>query len=208
MMLALMASCGGNDNTKAAKTGDAVDTKATPTATAKDYSLTSGTVNWTGAKLAYDHSGTLNVASGVFSAEGNRIKSGEFVIDMASLKNTDLASEPEKAAKLEGHLKSPDFFDVEKFPKAIFTITSVTDADSDEANCMITGNLTMKGETKSVTFPATVVAKGDGTIEAISEKFTIDRNEWGVSYGSGLLGAAVDEAISDDFKLQISLTAK
>ncbi len=207
MLLALVASC-SNDKTKAAKTGDAVDTKATPTAAAKNYSTTAGTINWTGAKLAYDHKGTMNVESGVFSAEGNKIKSGDFVIDMTSLNNTDLAGDAEKQAKLEGHLKSADFFDVEKFPKATFSITSVADAETDEANCMITGNLTLKGVSKSVTFPALVVAKEDGSLTAISDKFKINRTDWGVKYGSGLAGAIGDNIISDDITLQISLEAK
>ncbi len=207
MLLALVAGC-KNDKTKAAKTGDAVDTKATPTAAAKNYSIASGTINWTGAKLAYDHKGTLNVASGVFSAEGNMIKSGDFVIDMASLTNTDLAGDAEKKAKLEGHLKSGDFFDVATFPKATFSITSVAKAETDEANCMITGNLTMKGVSKSVTFPALVVAKADGSLTAVSDKFKINRTDWGIKYGSGISGAVADEAIGDDFTLQISLEAK
>ncbi|MFK7775992.1 MAG: YceI family protein [Saprospiraceae bacterium] len=207
MLLALVAGC-KNDKTKAAKTGDAVDTKATPTATAKTYSNTRGTINWTGAKLAYDHKGTLNVESGVFSAEGNKIKSGDFIINMASLKNTDLAGDAEKQGKLEGHLKSADFFDVAQFPKATFSITSVADADTDEANCMITGNLTMKGVSKSVTFPALVVAKADGSLTAVSDKFKINRTDWGIKYSSGLAGAVGDAIISDDITLQISLEAK
>ena len=113
-----------------------------------------------------------------------------------------------KKDKLEGHLKSGDFFDVETFPTATFSITSVADADTDEANCMITGNLTMKGVTKSVTFPALVVAKEDGTLTAISDKFKINRTEWGIKYGSGITGAIANEAISDNFTLQISLKAK
>jgi polyisoprenoid-binding protein YceI len=169
-MLALVASC-NNDKTKAAKTGDAVDTKAIPTAAAKTYSTMVGTINWTGAKLAYDHKGTMNVKSGDFSAEGNKIKSGEFVIDMTSLKNTDLASDPEKQSDLEDHLKGSDFFDVETFSTAEFSITSVADAATDEANCMITGNLLLKGVSKSVTFPALVVVKEDGSLTAVSDKF-------------------------------------
>lgn len=206
MMLALVAGC-KNDKTKTAKTGDAVDTKAAPTATAKNYSISSGTINWTGAKLAYDHKGTLDVASGVFSAEGNKIKSGDFVIDMTSLTNTDI-TDAAKKGDLETHLKNADFFDVEKFPKATFSITSVADADTDEANCMITGNLTMKGVSKSVTFPALVVAKEDGSLTAVSDKFKINRTDWGIKYGSGLAGVVGDKIISDDFTLQISLEAK
>lgn len=207
MLLSLVASCKG-DKGKAAKTGDAVDTKATPTAAAKNYSISAGTVHWTGAKVAYDHKGTMNISQGTFSAEGNKIKSGEFTIDIASLKNTDLAGEPEKQGKLEGHLKSADFFDVAKFPTASFSITSVADSSEGDNNTSITGNLTMKGETKSVTFPALVIAKADGTLTAISDKFTINRNDWGMQYGTGLAGAVGDAIISKDVSLKIELTAK
>lgn len=204
MLLALVASC-KNDKAKAAKTTDAVDAKAKTTAAAKSYTLSEGTVHWTGAKVAYDHKGTLNVKSGLLSAEGNKIVSGDFVIDMASLTNSDL--EGEKKGKLEGHLKSADFFDVEKFPTASFSITSVKEAEGESSNCEITGNLTMKGVSKSVTFPALVVAK-DGGLTAHSDKFTINRNDWGVKYGSGLAGAVGDAIISDDVTLEITLTAK
>ena len=205
-LLALVASCKG-DKAKAAKTGEAVDTKAAPTAAAKSYSVTEGTIHWTGAKVAYDHKGTMNVKSGIFAAEGNKIKSGDFIIDMTSLKNSDIP-EAEKKAKLEGHLMSADFFDVEKFPTAAFSITSVADIDTDSANCNITGNLTLKGVTKSITFPALVVAKADGTLEAQSDKFTINRYDWGVKYGSGLEGVVGDNIISDDITLEITLKAK
>jgi len=207
MVLALLASCKG-DKGKAAKTGEAVSTTATSTAAAKNYTVTEGTINWTGNKVAYGHSGTLNVKNGTLSAEGNKIKSGDFIIDMATIKNTDLAGEPEKAGKLEGHLKAPDFFDVAQFPTAAFAITSVADLDTDDANCSITGNLTLKGISKSVTFPALVVAKADGTLEAISDKFTINRTEWDIKFSSGLAGAIGDKIISDDISLQIKLMAK
>ena len=105
---------------------------------------------------------------------------------MATIKNTDIP-DATKAANLEGHLKNSDFFDVEKFPTASFAITSVADLDTDDANCSITGNLTMKGISKSVTFPALVVAKADGSLEAISDKFTINRTEWDIKFSSCLL---------------------
>lgn len=202
MVLALVASC---KNDKATKTG-AAETKAIPTATAVQYTVNSGTVNWTGSKIAYDHKGTIDITKGMLSAEGNKIVSGDFVIDMASLKNTDIP-EAEKKAKLEGHLKGEDFFDVAKYPTASFSITSAADADLDDANTKITGNLTMKGETKSITFPALVVAKADGSLTAISSKFTINRNDWGVKYGSGLAGAVGDAVINDNVDLQIELMA-
>ncbi|MEM6963341.1 MAG: YceI family protein [Bacteroidota bacterium] len=207
MLLALLASCGG-DKAKAAKTTDAVDAEATKTAASKSYALSEGTVHWTGSKIVGDdHKGTLNVTSGELSAEGNKIVSGNFTIDMKSLNNTDLAGDPDSKAKLEGHLKGADFFDVEKFPAASFAVTSVKEATGESSNYEITGNLTMKGETKSITFPALVMAK-DGGLTAHTDKFTINRTDWGVKYGSGLLGVAKDKAISDDVVLEITLMAK
>ncbi len=206
MVLALLASCKG-DKGKAAKTGDAVSTTATAPAAAKSYTVTEGVINWTGTKVAYGHSGTLNVKNGMLAAEGHKIKSGNFTIDMNTIKNTDIP-EPGKASNLEGHLKNADFFDVANFPTASFAITSVADLDTDDANCSITGNLTLKGISKSVTFPALVVAKADGTLEAISSKFTINRTEWDIKFSSGLAGAIGDKIISDDISLQIKLMAK
>lgn len=206
MMLALVASC-KNDKTKAAKAGDAKE-KAVPTATAKSYSVTAGKVTWTASKVTgAEHSGTIDIKSGVFAAEGSNLKSGNFVIDIATLKNTDMAGS-EGQAKLEGHLKSGDFFEVEKFPTAAFAVTSVSALDTDEANCEITGNLTLKGVTKSVKFPALVVAKADGTLTAISDKFAINRNDWGMKYGSGLAGAVGDNVINDNVTLRVELSAK
>jgi len=205
----MLASCKG-DKSKAAKTGAAVDSKATPTAAAKSYSVAEGTITWTGTKVAYGHSGTVNVKSGTLSAEGSKIKSGDFIIDMTSIKNTDLAGEPEKAAKLEGHLKADDFFDVATYPTAAFSVTSVKDLDISKGdnNAEITGNLRLKGIEKSITFPATVLAKADGSLTAISDKFTINRTEWDIKFNSGLAGAVGDAIISDDITLQINLTAK
>ena len=208
VLLAFFVSC-KDYKSNTAKTGDAVNSKATPTATAKTYSnIVVGTINWIGSKkVGSIHSGTLTVESGTLAAEGSKLKSGDFVIDMASLKNNDMGGS-EQGKKLEGHLKSADFFDVAEFPKASFSITSVVDIDTDSANCNITGNLTLKGKTKSITFPALVVAKADGTLEAISDKFSINRTDWGVIYGSGLVGAVGNKIINDDVQLRIKLIVK
>lgn len=206
MMLALVTSC-GNDKTKAAKAEEAKP-EAAPTVTAKEYTVSEGTVTWVGSKITGDeHSGTIAIKSGVLAAEGSNLKSGNFVLDIATLTNTDMAGS-EGQGKLEGHLKSPDFFDVEKFPTASFAVTSVSAVDTDEANCAITGNLTLKGVTKNVTFNALVVAKADGTLTAISDKFAINRNDWGMQYGSGIAGAVGDNVINDNVTLQVNLTAK
>jgi len=206
-LLLALASCKGPDKGEKANTKDAVGEKAAPTATAKTYALSSGTITWVGSKKVSgsSHEGTFNVASGVFSAEGTAIKSGEFIIDMKSLKNTDLAESPDKQAGLEGHLKGEDFFEVEKYGQSVFAITAVTESKADGFNYYVSGDLTMKGKTKNISIPVNVTLKEDGTLTASSDKFSIDRMDWGIEYGNGgIKGLAADKVISDNVGMQIS----
>ena len=107
--------------------------------------------------------------------------------------------------ELVRHLKSPDFFDVEKFPIAAFTITIVPPANGELIN--ITGNLTIKGIIQAVTFPAKIEVK-DGIVNA-SGKLTIDRTRWDVRYNSGkfFLDLA-DEIISDSIEFEMKIVAR
>jgi polyisoprenoid-binding protein YceI len=144
-------------------------------------------------------SGNINVADG-------NITGGKFTIDMASITDTDLAPDDGKA-DLEGHLKSDDFFDVAKYPEGVFEITSVEKvSDKPDATHTITGNLTLKGVTKSVSIPASVVIS-NGQLAAKTPQFVIDRTQWGVQYGSGALGLAQDEIINDEVGLQLAIKA-
>lgn len=173
----------------------------------KNYILKSGTIHWVGSKVAYDHNGTINVSEGKITANGHKIKSGEFTIDLNSFSNNDLKEDQEKKALFEGHLKSSDFFEVKNYPFAHFKISSVKEIEMDEANYSITGLLTLKAISKEVSFPALVVVKSDGTIEAISDKFVINRIDWGIKYPTSLKGTIADALIADNVKLQITLSA-
>ncbi|MGB3801183.1 MAG: YceI family protein, partial [Lewinella sp.] len=106
-------------------------------------------------------------------------------------------------------LKSGDFFDVEQHPTAMFEITGVTAVDGqDEYNHDITGNLTLKGTSRSITIPANITMNGD-QITATTPDFVIDRTEWGMQYGSGsIAGIAQDNIINDEVGLNLSLVAK
>jgi len=206
-LLLALASCKGPDKGEAAKTGDA-EKVAAPTVEAKNYIVSSGKGSWMGSKkfTGSAHEGTIDIVGGTLSAKGTAIESGNFVIDMNTLANTDL--DGEMNGKLVGHLKSADFFDVENFPKAVFAVTEVKAVTSDAYNYEIAGNLTMKGATKNVAFPANVIAKEDGSILAVSEKFEIDRMDWGVAYGNGgIEGIAKDNIISDKVGMKVELTA-
>lgn len=166
-------------------------------------------VNWEGTKLiGGGHTGTIPVTFGQLATAEGKLVGGRFTLDVRELKNTDL-DDAEQAAKLEGHLKSADFFDVASHPNAEFAITSVQVRDSEEDNRThdITGNLTLKGQSRSITIPATVSVEGD-QLKASTPQFVIDRTEWGMEYGSGdIEGIAQDNIINDNVGLELVLVA-
>jgi len=170
-------------------------------ATAKvvKIALADSKINWEGAKPTGKHVGFLNLSSGELKFEEKNLIGGKFTLDMTSITTTDL--EGEKKAKLEGHLKNKDFFEVEKFPKGSFEITKVEAAKTETTTHKITGNLTLKGITKSVEIPANVKFE-NGMFLATTPQFTIDRTEWNIVYSSSKIG---DMTINDKMSLQINI---
>ncbi len=157
------------------------------------------TINWQGFKPTGSHIGTINLISGVFTTNDGKIDGGSFVFDMSSIK------ESKDNARLEGHLKSSDFFDVVKFPSARFEITSLEEKDG---NTLLSGNLILKDITNSVVFPVSITHKDD-TLTLSSEVFTIDRSKWNVRYGSkSFFDDLKDKFINDDIELKITIKAK
>ena len=157
--------------------------------------------------------GTLSLKSGEITVENDAVTSGEFVIDMTTLK-VDPASVTEadkKPADLEAHLKNADFFDVEKQPTSDFKITAVADLAGElpkdavaGANKTISGNLTLLGKALNVSFPAKVtVAEGKASIEA---KFTVNRADWGIKFGTDETDPA-EWMISKDIEIGINVNA-
>lgn len=163
----------------------AVDTKASK-------------INWLAKKVTGQHEGTINLASGSLVANGMKVTGGEFVIDMKSIVCTDI-TDAEYNKKFIGHITTGDFFEVEKFPTSTFKITKV-----DAGN--ITGNLTMKGITKLITFPAKVSMVGGKATATAS--IPVDRTDFGVKYNSKKFFDTIgDKAIDDVFNLNIALVA-
>lgn len=157
------------------------------------------TITWTGYKPTGSHTGTILVKNGELSVEDGMIESGNFTIDMASLKDS------EGSEKLEGHLKSADFFEVETYPTATFEIT---DMDQTSDKTMISGNLTLKGTTNNISFPVAITEEGD-MMTLTSDTFTIDRSKWNVKYGSkSFFDDLGDKFINDDIELTIVMKAK
>ncbi|KQT35556.1 hypothetical protein ASG22_00555 [Chryseobacterium sp. Leaf405] len=156
--------------------------------------------------------GTLSITSGELSVADKQLSSGEFVIDMKSIK-VDPASVTEKDKKyteLEGHLKSADFFNVEKFPTAEFKITKVEDLAAgaqnaiEGANKTVSGNLTLLGKTLNVSFPAKVdVADKSAAVKA---QFTVNRADWGIKFGTNETDPA-EWMISKDIEIAIDVKA-
>jgi len=174
------------------------------------YAVNTGTssLTWTGGKKVggSSHSGTFSISEGSLGVDKGDITGGTFTIDINSMKNTDMAGS-EGAGKLEGHLKSPDFFNVAEFPNATFAITKVTKVMNNPAMThTVSGDLTMMGVTKNISLPASITI-ADGKVMATVKDFNLNRTDWGMKYGSGLLGLAADKIINDDVVIGLSLEA-
>ena len=154
---------------------------------------------WLGEKVTGQHTGTVYLKSGWITWKDNKIVSGEFDIDMTSLK------ESESNARLEGHLKSDDFFAVVKFPVAILSITGSTSFD--KGNGVVTGTLTIKGITNPLEFKAALQKKDEGMW--FYANIVVDRTKYNIRYGSGnFFDNLGDKTIFDEFKLKVSLLVK
>jgi len=156
-------------------------------------------IAWLAKKVTGEHNGTVGISAGALNVDGNKLIGGNFTIDLKTIKDLDL-TDPGYNQKLVGHLSSGDFFEVEKFPTASFVITKV-------AGNQVTGNLTVKGITKSITFPAEIAVKG-GKVSA-KANITIDRTDFNIRYGSKKFFESIgDKAIYDDFALTVSLVSE
>jgi polyisoprenoid-binding protein YceI len=194
--LVLFTACQSDPKADQAQTGEAMTAGAATGATYK-ADLNQSQVQWTGTKPVGQHVGIMKLKDGSISVDAGNITGGKFEIDVTSLQVTD--KDTAGAYKLAGHLKSADFFETDKYPTATFEITSVTaGADTTggkelvmtDATHTVSGNLTMKGQTKGITFPAKVSVT-DASVTA-DANFNIDRTQWGLVYGN-------DKGLGDKF---------
>lgn len=162
-------------------------------------------VSWWGYKIAKteasSHNGDVKVKSGNMIMKGNQLVGGNFVLDMTSINATDLSGEYQ--TKLNSHLKNGDFFEVDKYPTASYTITSLKKNNDKIYNYIVNGNLTVKGKTNPVSFPAKI-AYSKGVVSLVSNKFSFDRQKFDVAYQS----AMQDVLVKDDIDLLVKVTAK
>ncbi len=199
----LLVACAEAPEGEAAQTSDALDAKES---SGEIWAISDGNVSWVGSAPGKQHNGIVKVTDGGIVVEGDQIKGGDFAIDMASIVVQDLDEDSGKS-KLEGHLSSGDFFLVEQYPYAKFSIVEVEPVDDrEDANYMISGNLTIKDLTKGISFPA-MIEMSEGGLSAKTSKFTIDRTEWDIKYNSGVIGTAQDKLIHDKIALEIDIQA-
>ena len=194
LVLPLFVACANpaSDKPKAV-TSEAASTSA-PVAGQK-YSITpeNSKIEFIGAKVTGQHHGSFGKFSGNIDYAGQPEKSKVSInIDVDSITTDDPG--------LTKHLKTPDFFDVAKYPQSTFESTEITTGGANGATHTIKGNLTMHGQTKSITFPAKIAVASDAI--NVDSSFSINRKDFGINYAG-----AADNLIRDDVVLTLRVKA-
>ena len=193
LLFALLLSCNNQNqqNTEQVSTVNAEDSQYT-------IETSQSSITWTGRELSTSyHYGTINLLSGQFEVSDGIILNGEFIVDMTSINNQDM--EGDRKARLEGHLKSDDFFSVDSHPTALLSIQGSELISEGKWN--VTANLTIKGITHPVDFEMTRSEQG------WSANLVFDRSKYEVRFRSGTFFENLgDKLIYDDIELAINLT--
>lgn len=200
----LLAACNDSVGDAPEATTEAVapadaDAPLAFTGTALPITATDSTVTWIGAKITGNHLGGFRGVDGRVYVDGGAVTGADVRIDATTIYSD--------SDRLTGHLQSPDFFEVETYPEARFqtnALRPVTPADSlgddPEATHLVTGRLTMRGQTNEVTFPATVAV--DGGRATVRAAFLIDRTDWGLTY-PGMR----DDLINEQVRIALNVAA-
>lgn len=181
----------------AAKPSQSASAAAAPAAGALKIAPGKSTIGFVGSKVTGSHTGEFKSFTGSLELSADKLEASKVTIEI------DMDSAKTDSDKLDGHLKSPDLFDVAKFPKAKFVSTEIKAGGDKGATHTITGNLELHGETKTISFPATVKVT-DAEVTATSE-FSINRKDFKILYAG-----KADDLIRDDvvIKLNISVPRK
>ena len=204
VVASVLTACKGEKKEKAVETkaAEKVEVKVSEL---NNVDTAASVLTWKGTKPTGAHNGTVMIKDGDLLIEEGKVTGGEFVIDMSSIKVLDIPADNEGNGKLVGHLTSADFFDVAAYPSSKFVITNVEDK-GDKVH--VTGNLTLKDVTKSITIPATVSTEGGVTTFA-SEKFMVNRADFNVKYGSkSFFDNLKDKFIDDNMELSFTVKTK
>lgn len=172
-------------------------------ATTLNVNTAKTSLKWFATKVTGKHDGNVKLAKGSIVTDGKQVTGGSFDIDMTTITCNDL-TDKETNAKFIGHMKSEDFFSVEKHKTAHFEITKVTAKGGN--NFDVAGKMTIKGITHDVTFPATITTSAKAV--KANAKITLDRTLWDIRYGSGKFFEGLgDKVIHDDFVIELNLEA-
>lgn len=187
----IFVACGDVGDAPKAETGEAVTVNE---ATGGEYRIDTNrsTIKWKAAKVTRAHDGGFRRFDGTVSVDGDSVTGVRLTIQTNSIWADD--------ERLTGHLQSPDFFKVAEHPTATFEADRFAPTDSAGMTHMVTGNLTLLGETRAVTFPAKITVGGN-EVTATGD-FIINRKDWGILYPG-----APDDLISDDVRLLLDITA-
>ncbi|MBI1224678.1 MAG: YceI family protein [Bacteroidetes bacterium] len=165
-------------------------------------------IEWIGSKASgSQHNGTIKLQSGELDLYEGNITGGKMVIDMNSLSDSDLSGDDK--AKLEGHLKTGDFFEVEKYPTGTFEFGSTMPATNEPSGAknIVAGALTLKGISKPIRIPFNVSME-NGKVMVETPEFVINRTDWDIKYNSGIIGTVKEKMIDDFVKLKLKLVAE
>jgi len=163
----------------------------------KKVNVATSKISWVGKKVTGQHGGTVNLKDGALVFKGKKLAGGTFTVDMNSLVATDLKA-GEGKEKLEGHLKSADFFGTDQFATSKLVFKTI--ASKGKNVYTVTADLTIKDKTNPVTFDITV----NGNTASASLK--VDRTKYDIKYGSGsFFDNLGDKTIYDDFELNVAL---
>lgn len=161
------------------------------------------TITWKASKVTGTHWGYVPIADAKLDYANGKITGGSFEMDMVNLTVEDLTDEKSKNG-LTNHLKSDDFFSVEKFNRSTFKITDVKSTSATDYT--ISGDLTIKGTTKPVSFPAKVSVAGNKMTATGTIKF--DRTDYDIKFRSGNYFENLgDKLIYDEVNLDVKLVA-
>lgn len=168
-----------------------------------DIDLKKSSVEWTGKKLTGEHYGNVSLSKGELILKDKKLAGGSFEINMKSITCTDISDEKSNK-RLVDHLKSEDFFSVTKFPFGKFVITKVEKTSGE--NYDVTGDLTIKGITNSIKFPATLTSAAGGT--TASANIVFDRSKYDVKFGSqSFFENLGDKLVYDEVEMKVTLVS-